>query len=311
MLLYPIEKQFDWPAAFVKRCNRQWRKRRIVGQKYQRLFSLYIFEPNSTKVFGVILNRVMPVQFDHLIAHNSIVFVRRSGVDPLSIHVVFGASNEEGSYLMELEQPGVVHIPSVHNIEGAGLYGHDVHHVDVVHLSVADMDKRRYVAPQIQKCMHLHSCFGLAKQRSIEQAQTKIYGCRVQGINSRVQIRMHLFFGVELSCSNNQAHRQIVIDAPIARVQSIRQGGFVGDALDTHVIKLGSICSKTNLDISQRISPSQLSKSHDSEDICTRKSSYSGVSAAPIYDSAEGLPRYELHSLSKKSQDQNSNRGHP
>ena len=301
MLLDPFEKQLDLPATFVKRCNRQWRKRRIVGQKYECLSRLYLFETDPTKVFGVILNRVMPIQFDHLIAHDSIVFVRRSGVDPLSIHVVFGTSHEKGAKLMELEQPGVVYISSVHNVERAGLYGHDVQHIDVVHLPVADMDKRRYVSPQIQKSMHLHSCFGLAKRGPIEQTQTKIYSCGVQGIDSCVQIRVDLLLGVKLSGTKNQSHSQVVIDTPIARVQSIRQRRALRYALDTHVVQLGTIGRETDFDVAQRLSPSQLSKSHDSEYICTRQGPYSGVSVSSIYDSAKGLPRYELHNLSKKS----------
>jgi hypothetical protein len=92
-----------------------------------------------------------------------------------------------------------------------------------------------------------------------------------------------------------------VIDTPIARVQSIRQRRAVRYALDTHVVQLGTIGRETDFDVAQGLSPSQLSKSHDSEDICTRQSPYSGISVSSIYDSAKGLPRYELHNLSKKS----------
>ena len=120
--------------------------------------------------------------------------------------------------------------------------------------------------------MHLHRCFGLAKRSPIEQTQTYIYSCGVQGINSCVQIRLDLFVVLKLSGKKNESYSQIVISAPIALVQGIRQLRTVRYALNTHVVKLGTIGFETDFDFAQGVSPSQLSKSHDSKDICIRQS---------------------------------------
>ena len=51
-----------------------------------------------------------------------------------------------------------------------------------MHLAISNADERRYVAVQIQKCVHLDGAFMLAKLGPREYRQAQIDGGRIQCI---------------------------------------------------------------------------------------------------------------------------------
>ena len=53
VLLYPFEKQFDLPAALVKRSNVQRRQEHVVGEEHQGLARVEVFEANVLVLIGV------------------------------------------------------------------------------------------------------------------------------------------------------------------------------------------------------------------------------------------------------------------
>ena len=73
------------------------------------------------------------------------------GIPTLGFEVGFGARHKEAARLVQSMQPFEVDIASVHDVEGAGLGYQQVEHIDVVQLAVADVQKRRDVAAQVQK----------------------------------------------------------------------------------------------------------------------------------------------------------------
>jgi hypothetical protein len=96
------------------------------------------------------------------------------------------------------------------------------------------------------------------------------------------------------------------------------------------VEQFGLIGRKTCLDISQRLAPRELRKSHDAKQVRAAQRTNAGIALVSLDDSPEGLPRHELHDLRKqrlahvhasprvvqtrehrKPAIRNSNRGHP
>ena len=177
----------------------------------------------------------------------------------------------------------------------------DVQHVHVCQLPVADMDKSRNIALQIQKRVQLYSRFRSAKWGPIEQAQAKIYRCRVERVNRLVQVGQWFLFGVELSCFEDQSYRKCVINSPESRVQCIRQGRAIRNTLDPHVKQFLLIRRETNLDVPQRLSPSKLSKGHHTKDVCARQSANTKVPVVTFDEATEVFPRYKFHDLSEKN----------
>ena len=301
MLFYPLDEQSDVPPGLVECCNGQRWKHGIVLHEYQGLYSIGGFESYSSQVFGVVLSGVVSVECNHLIANDASRTVGWRRVNAVSIHALFCSGDKESAKLMNPEKPGVVHIAAVHDVKSADLYLQDVQHVHVCHLPVADMDKGRNIASQIQKRVQLYCRFRCAKWGPIEQAQAKIYRCRVERVNRRVQVGQRFLFGLELSCFEDQSHRKCVINSPVSRVQSIRQGRAIRNTLDPHVKQFLLIRRETNLDVPQRLSPSKLSKGHHTKDVCARQSANTRVPVVAFDDATEVFPRHKFHDLSEKS----------
>jgi hypothetical protein len=47
-------------------------------------------------------------------------------------------------------QSSEIQVSTIHSVEGPGLNGHDIEHVDITHLAVAYVNERWYVSTQIQ-----------------------------------------------------------------------------------------------------------------------------------------------------------------
>src|SRR5680860_389101 len=97
MLLYPFEEQFDLPAILVKRGDGQRGQGRVVGEEYQRLARLWIFETDTPQMLWVILRDVKAVQRDCLIADYAHGSVGRGRINASGIHATLGAGDEEGA----------------------------------------------------------------------------------------------------------------------------------------------------------------------------------------------------------------------
>ena len=129
VLLDPFEEKFDLPTVFVECCNCQRRQDKVVGQEYEYLATLDIFESNVPQVLGVMLGGAKPVEQDRLIANNPGRLIDGCRINSVDIHTGFGAGHEESARLML-------------SIERTSFDRHAVQHVDFVHLAVADVDKR-------------------------------------------------------------------------------------------------------------------------------------------------------------------------
>ena len=62
VLLDPFEEQLYLPAVLVERCDGQPGRDKVVGQEYERLATLDIFESNRLQVLRVKLCGVKPIE---------------------------------------------------------------------------------------------------------------------------------------------------------------------------------------------------------------------------------------------------------
>ncbi len=65
-------------------------------------------------------------------------------------------------------------------------------------------------------------------------------------------------------------------------------------ALQSHVKKFGLIGRQANLDVAQRLAPSQLRKSHHAKQAGAAQSANTRIAAVAFDDAAKGLPRQHL-----------------
>src|SRR5450631_4316838 len=106
-------------------------------------------EPDTSQMLRIPFGRVKAVQGDCLIAHHAIASVAWCRVNTAEIHPAFSARDEECTRLMYQIQSSEIQVSPVHNVEGPGLNGQDIEHVDITHLAVADVNERGNVSTQI------------------------------------------------------------------------------------------------------------------------------------------------------------------
>lgn len=155
MLFDPFEERFDPPATLVQSADGECGKEGLIGQKHQCLALVGILEANAPYVLGIAPMTVISVQSDTLIADDTGRTICRRGIDASRIDVRFGSGDEEASGLVQCIQAIVVHIGSIHHVNGAWLGNKQVQDIDVVQLAVGNMDKAGDIAPEVQQCMHL------------------------------------------------------------------------------------------------------------------------------------------------------------
>ena len=300
VLLDPFEEQLHLPAALVQRGNGQRRQRRIVGQKHQRFSRYGVFVSDAPQMFRVVAGHVKPVEMNGLIAYHSRGSVGLGRVHAPRVHAAFGAGYKERSRLMYLVKPAEIQVASIHHVKRPRFDGQDVEHVDIAHLAVADVNESRNRATQIQQRVHLHRRFGAAKRSPVEQAQAQVDGGRVQCVNRRIQFQPRRFFGIEIACSQNQAHRQRVINMPVSLVQGTRERRASGDAAQAHMEQLALVGRQTGFDVAQRLAPRQLRERHHTKQVGAVQGAYTRISVVTVDDAAKGLPRNVLHDLRKQ-----------
>ena len=104
-------------------------------------------------MLGVVPGRIKAVEHDALIADDAGGAVNRMRIHTPRIHALLRAGNEEGSGLMHRVQPHEVQISTIHDVETARLHEKNVEDVNIVQLTVADVNEGGNCAAQIQQGM--------------------------------------------------------------------------------------------------------------------------------------------------------------
>ncbi len=180
MLLYPLEEQFDLPAAAIKLGDGDCRQGKVVGEKDQRLGGLGILEADASQWRFEALVRVEAGENDGLIADQSGAAVDRMRVTPLDLEIRLAAGYEEAAGLVKAIQALEAEKAPIHDVERAGLGQQLIEDVDLMHLAVADVDEGRDVAAQVEQRVQFDRRLGRAKGCPRKHRQAQIDGGRIQ-----------------------------------------------------------------------------------------------------------------------------------
>ena len=96
-------------------------------------------------------------------------------------------------------------------------------HIHLVHFAVADVNKGRNVAAQVEQRMHFDCGFGLTKARPGEDAQAQVDGRGIERVDRLFQLHRKAVAGVKRSGGLDQVHREIRKDAAVALFVGIGQ----------------------------------------------------------------------------------------
>lgn len=300
VLFDPLEEEFDLPSVLVEGCDGGGRKTGVVGQKDQSLACGGVGKPNAPNVFGIVLDGVEALERNTLIGDHPSVSIGWGRVDASGPKVVLGAGDIKGTGLMKAKQSLEIHVAPIHHVEGSRLEDEHVEHLGVVGLAVGEVDKGWDCAPKVQKGVDLYRRLGRTKQGQRKKAHAQVDGARVQGIDRVLQIQPQVFFDIDPASTANQHSSQIGPDSPIPSLVGIGQGAFLDQGAKPHAIEFARVCSQARLDVSQRLVPRQLRKSHDSKVLGCRQRPHTRISLVTLHDSGKTRPGDELHDLCKQ-----------
>lgn len=297
MLFDPFEKQFDLPATPIQIGDRQRGQRKVVGQKDQRLASLRILEPNSPQRLLEILVCVEAREYNRLVADKARTAIDRMRITPPCFEVRFAANDKEASGLVQSIKACKIGEAAIHDIESTDFRYQLVENIDFVQFAVADVNKARDIAAQIEQCMHFHRCFGRAKRCPGKHRQTQIDGCGIERVNGVLQVDAKRVVCVKRSRYADQALREIGVDTPVAYRVGIRERVARHRRTNTEVIKLRLLGTQTGFDIAQALAKRQLRKGHAQEVIQARKRFHFVLPLIAIDTTLKCRQRQVLHEL--------------
>src|SRR5271155_1282777 len=214
MLLDPFEEQFDLPPAAVKLGNGERRQSEVVGQKDQRLVGLGVLEADASQRRFEALAGVEASEQDRLIANQSSGAVDGMRIAPSGLEIRFAAGYEEAADLVEPVQALEVEEAPIHDVERAGLGQELIEDIDLVHLAVANKDKGRDIAAQIEQRVQFDRGLGRPKRRPRKYRQTQIDGRRIQRIDRILQVDPEGLVDIQRSGDGDQALGEVGVDAP-------------------------------------------------------------------------------------------------
>ena len=126
------------------------------------------------------------------------------GITALGFEVGLGTGHKEAFRLVQLIKPIEVDVASVHDVESTGLGQQQVQDVDVVQFAVADVEKRRDIATQIEERVQLDGCLGRAKRRPRKDRQAQVDRTGIQSIDRVFQIDTKRFCGIKTAGDGNE-----------------------------------------------------------------------------------------------------------
>ena len=189
-------------------------------------------------------------------------FVHSARVNTAELQIGFATNDKERLCLMQGEPAGEIGEAAIHDVKAAGFWHQDVEYIHLVHFAVADVNKGRNVAAQVEQRMHFDGGFGLTKSCPGEDAQAQVDGRGIERVDRLFQLHRKAVAGVKRSGGLNQTHREIRKDAAVALLVGIGQRALGDVATDAQVVELGLMGAQTGFDVAQAFAIRQLRKGH-------------------------------------------------
>ncbi len=240
----------EFRTYITKHSSLDGRQLRAVWRKGEQRFALVVLDANPEQRCWVVLDRVEVGQGANLIADDARSPVRFQRTASLEARVRLGADDVEAFGLMQAMQLFKIAVAAVHDVETASFPHQRVEEVGLVPLAVDDVSETREVAAQVGQRMYLHRLGG-AKWRPRKYQQTQVDGRSIQCIHGAGQIDTKRLFSAKLARDDNQALREVCIDAAVANRFGVGQRVPRYRAAKTHVVKLGCLTAQTGFDIAQ------------------------------------------------------------
>lgn len=115
--------------------------------------------------------------------------------------------------------------------------------------AVADVDKRRDGAAQVEQRVQLDGGFGALEMGPREQCQAQIDGRAVQGIDGVLELDAEVLLRIQSASGVNQRLGEVGVDAPVAHLIGIGERVTGDGGAKAHVIELVLLRAQADFDV--------------------------------------------------------------
>jgi hypothetical protein len=301
MLFDPFEEQLDLPSAFVQLCDGQGRQYEVVCKEYQPFVCFGVVELDSPDFVRVILSGIEACENAGLIAYQAACTIDLIGIQSPELCIALGPDDKESLREVDLIEPGVIEIATIHDVERTGFGKQVIEDVDVVNFTVSDEGKCRNASSQIEQGVEFDCSFRLAEMRPREQRQTQVDSGGIKRIDSLLQLKVEVVLGIETPCLGYQHLGEIGIDTPVPFFIGFGQGTSSDTPSNAYVVTSGRNCPQTGFDITQTFTIGQLGEGHAEVLVPTGESLGVLVPLVTLNTPAKVVYWQEIYELCKNS----------
>lgn len=215
-------------------------------------------EADAAKRLRIGFSRSLAVEGDCLVGAQARRLVDLMGAPAAKPRVALGPGDEECARLREGKKAGVVDVGAVEQIDGCVLGSNEVERVDVMQKPLGDMDKRGNGAAKVHESVELDGSFFSTKARPGEKLQAQVDGGRIEGVDRFLQIGGEWFVCVKGAGLFDQDEHEVVLDAPVAALKGVGEGGARDGSSNARVIEFGADGAQADFDVAQRFAEGEL-----------------------------------------------------
>jgi hypothetical protein len=164
------------------------------------------------------------MQHECLIENDSGRSIHGMRIVTLSVHVALSPPDKGVDRQMQPVQVLEVAIAAIHGVEGPAFGNQLIENDDDVQLAVADMDKTRHIAEQIELRMHLHRRGGDGTSRHPrKQRERQVDLGGVQRVRRIASVHSKRLVDIQFAGNADQTLSEVGVDSPVARGVRIGQ----------------------------------------------------------------------------------------
>ena len=297
MLLDPLEEQLDLPATLVQMSDGRCWQHEVVGQEDQVFSGFGVVELDSPDLVRVFLCGIEAGEETGLIADQTTGTIDLIGIHPSESSVALCPGDEESLRAVDVVEPCVIEITSVHDIEGSGLRNEVVEDIDIVDFTIGNESPGRDASSQIEQGMQFDCGLCLSERCPWEQFETQIDSGRIKRVDRFIEFHTEAILSIKTPCLRDHDLSEIGKDAPVPSFVCFGNGTSGNRTLDTHVVTFFGNSAQTGFNISQTFPVSQLSKGHAEKLVPAGERSHSFIAFISLSAPAEFMHGEEVHKL--------------
>ena len=222
VLFNPFEKEFDLPPVLVKECDVLGRKIEVVRIVRERSLKVERIVNDTSDGKGLVLLVPFSNKADGLIPQDVILPVKQvfSCFDTI-VWMELLTYDEEGSRLLNGEEPGEVKVASIKHIAGQLFVCKPVHRVNIVDFCISNPVEYRYLRDDIDLGVNPDARFSTSELCPAEYRHTEVDGRGINSIEPPMQFK--LLRNASMLCLRNHIEGKLFVDTIVSESVGLRQ----------------------------------------------------------------------------------------